>query len=116
MSSRRQVLLFTVFAQVFFISACGSNSTAQISGSLMHVGGPAGSQPGPSSGEVRIYKDGKQIAKDDVASDEGGRFLIEVPPGEYEIDGYSGNVTCARTPLAVSDAGLADVMVECPWN
>jgi hypothetical protein len=98
--------------------ARGSGSSGSISGHLLAVGGPAPGPPRPLPGEVVVTDaSGVSVATVEVASD--GRFSVEVPAGNYTVEGRSkyyngGSTACfAKKPVAIAGGSSIETDVFC---
>lgn len=81
----------------------GSSATGTISGRLLAVGGPPGSEPRPLGGRIFASSRGNMFIPTgsgrftaSVGSD--GEYSITVPPGKYTVEGRSPQYNGGRTP------------------
>jgi hypothetical protein len=89
-----------------------------VRGRLVSVGGPAGAQPDPAAGAVRVLGANGDVVSTGVTDAEGW-FVLSVPSGTYRIVGRSsayqgGAEDCvASSDLVVDDSAVDGIVVEC---
>jgi hypothetical protein len=95
-----------------------AGAAVTVTGSLLRVGGPAGTKPAGLPGAVRFQAEGDgRIAT--AQTDAGGGFSITVKPGRYVVTGTSplygdGKYECrTEKSVEITSDGLANVQVLC---
>ena len=97
------------------LTVAGSEPDARLSGSVMMVGGPAGSDRRKvGSGTVRAIREDGLIR---TASIEGAMYNLMVPPGTYRIEVESPQLgrhpDCTPTPVVVEPGRNVEANLTC---
>ena len=86
-----------------------------VRGDLVYVGGPptgSDSQPSLEPGKVTVYDStGGRVAS--VSFEEGHRFSIALPPGQYRVAAESGDAICRDQQVAVDQDTYSAIRFPC---
>jgi hypothetical protein len=98
------------------LSAACAHDTADVSGSLREVGGPAGAADTPIPGHVSFTAHGRTTV---ATAHADGSFSVSLAPGTYDVIGTSprwgdGKGRCfADGPVTVPRSGREGLVVAC---
>lgn len=105
------VLLTTVLLTGCAHPAGDDRATGTVHGTITMVGGPPGASPIAAAGTVVATKDGRQVARQDVAA--GRQFSFRLPAGEYRLSVSGAGVPCEAATVTVAAGADQRVALVC---
>lgn len=86
-------------------------ATGTVHGTITMVGGPRGASPFGGGGTVVATKDGRQVARQDVAA--GRQFSLRLPVGKYRLSVSGAGAPCEAATVNVAAGADQQVALFC---